>query len=152
MASSPSVSAATAGRCAATVGGAPGDPQLDPVVELEAGFPTQVLDGPGDLAGITFRAQLRGQLRVEDHDEAVILGHGRARPGCRLDLDLVGSEGHPGERDRAIVRDLDGALSGGGHDRRDSRAKALADLWEQWLHATLDELGSIGDELDRPAR
>ena len=48
-----------AGRCAATVGRGALDPQVDPVVELEAGVLAQVLDGALELARVALGAQLR---------------------------------------------------------------------------------------------
>ena len=118
------MSAATAARCAADGRRRPVDPQLDPVVELEAGLAAQVLDRPGELAGVALGAQLGRQLGVEDHHEAVVLGDGRAGPRRGLDLDLVGGQRHARQRHRAVVVEFDGALAGRGHDRRDRRARA----------------------------
>ena len=70
------------------------DPQVDPVVELEAGLAAQVLDGPRELAGVALGDELGRQLGVDDDDEAVVVGDRGARPRRRLDLDLVGRQGH----------------------------------------------------------
>ena len=87
------MSAATPARCGATRRGQAVDPQLDPVVELEAGVLAQVLDRPLELAGVALGAQLRGQLRVDDDDEALVVGDRGPGPRRGLDLDLVGRQG-----------------------------------------------------------
>ena len=65
------------------------DPQLDPVVEREAGVLAQVLDRPLELAGVALGPELVGQLGVDDDDEALVVGDRRARPRAGEDLDLV---------------------------------------------------------------
>ncbi len=80
------------------------DPQVDAVVEGQVGVLAEVLDGPLQFASVALRDEGRRQLGVEDDDETVVAGNGRPRPGCCLDLDLVGRERVAGERHRAVRR------------------------------------------------
>ena len=88
------------------------------------------------------------QLGVEDHDQAVVVGDRRAGPRRGLDLDLVGARVTPASVTEPSASNVDRALAGGGHHRRDRRAEALADLRQQRLDPPLDEVGVVGDELD----
>ena len=84
---------------------------VDPVVELQLGLLAQVLDGPLQLAGVALGPQLGRQLRVDDHDQALVVGDGGARPRRGLDLDLVRREGHAAQVDRAVGKDLEPSLA-----------------------------------------
>ena len=89
-ASSASVSAATAGEVRGDGRRDGPDPQVDPVVELEAGLAAQVLDGPLAARGRRPRRRSSGvSCRVEDDDQAVVVGDRGPGSRRRLDLDLV---------------------------------------------------------------
>ena len=139
MRSSASVSAATAGRWAATASGTLAGPQVDPVVQLEPRLAAQVLDRPGQLAGVALGAQLGRQPGVEDHDQPIAVRDGRAGPGRRLDLDLVRRQRHAAERHRSVVLERDLAGPGGRHHRGDRRPEPLPDLGQERLDPALDE-------------
>ena len=128
--------------------GQPLDPQVDPVVERQRGVPTKVLDRALQLARIAFGPQLRGELGVDDHHQAVAVGHGRAGPGRGLDLDLVGGQGHAAQRHRAVRVERRGAVASRGHHGRDRGPQSLADLRQERLDAALDQVGVVGDDRD----
>ena len=65
------------------------DPELDPVVERQPGLLAQVLDRALELARVALGPELGRQLGVDDDDQALVVGDGRAGPRRREDLDLV---------------------------------------------------------------
>ena len=79
-------------------------PDLDPVVEREAGVLAEVLDRPLELAGVALGQQLRRQLRVDHDDEALVAGDRRAGSRRRQHLDLVGGERDATEGHGAVRR------------------------------------------------
>ena len=126
------------------------DPDVYPLVELEAGVLAEVLDRPLQLPGISFRDEIRGELGVEDDDEALVAGDDRAGPRRRVDLDLVRCEGEAGERDGAVRVELNGSLARGGHHGRYLGAQALPDLRQERLHPAVHEVRLVADQLDLP--
>ena len=146
---SASVSAATPrGGAGSTGRRRRSDGQVDPVVELQAGVASEVLDGPLQLAGVALAAQLVGELGVDHHDEALVVGDGRPRTGSRQDLHLVGRELDATEGDRPVGVDLEPALAGRGHHGRDRGAQLLPDLRQERLDAPLDQLRLVADPHD----
>ena len=63
------------------VGSEPVEPELDAVVEVEAGLLAQVLDRALEFPGIALGTQLWRQARIDDQHEAIVVSHGRARTG-----------------------------------------------------------------------
>ncbi len=94
--------------------------------------------------------QVGRELRVDDQDEPVAVRDRGPRSRRRLDLDLVGCQGDPGERDRAVRLERHGAVARGGHHGRDRGAEPLADLRQERLHAPLDEVRVVVDDHDGP--
>lgn len=61
-------------------------------------------------------------------------------------FDLVGRQLHARQADAAVGQELDLTRAGRGHDLRDLRAKALADLRQERLDAPLHQLRLVADE------
>ena len=142
-------SAATAVRCAATAGARP---STQTSIRSSSSSPASLRSSW--IARCSSRAspsapELRRQLRVDDDDEALVVGDRGPRSRRCEDLDLVRGERDPGKRHGAVGVDLGRPFPRGGHDRRDRRAELLADLRQQRLDSPLDELRLVPDELDR---
>ena len=72
------------------------------VVERQLGLLAQVLDGPRQLARVALGAQLVVERRVDDHDDALVVGDGGARPRRGQDLDLVRGQVDAGQPHAAV--------------------------------------------------
>ena len=126
--------------------------ELDPVVELQSGVRRRSWIARCEFAGIALGAQVGGELRVDDDDQAVVVGDGRAGPRRRLDLDLVR---RPASRPPSVTDPsasiVERAIAGGRHDRRDRARRAAC---RPWAGATLtppfDELRLVADRAPRP--
>ena len=114
----------------------------------QAGLLAQVLDRARQLARVALGEQLRGQRRVDDDDDALVVRDRGPRTRRGEDLDLVGAERDAAELDTAVDEVAHVVGAGGGHDRRDGVAVASADDRQQRLDAPRDELGLVADELD----
>ena len=124
------------------------DDEVDPVVELQACVAAEVLDRPLELACVALRAQLVGQLGVDDDDQPLVVGDGRPRAGRRKDLHLVRGQQDAPEGHGAVRPDLEAALAGRGHDGRDRGAKLLPDLRQERLDPPLHQPGFVVDPHD----
>ena len=121
--------------------------QADAGVQRQLGLLAQVLHGARQLPGVPLCSQLRRQLGVDDHDDALVVGDRRAGPWGGQDLHLVGAQSQAGELHAAVVVVGDLVVAGGRHDGRDGFAVAPADDRQQRLDAAVHELRLVADDL-----
>src|SRR5690606_13387505 len=88
----------------------------DPVGDGEAGFFSQVVEGPHHLSGGALGLQLVVELEVEGDGPAGLFGQGEFFVAGRADFDVVGAQGFAGDLDLAVgvERGLDRGAVGGG--------------------------------------
>ena len=147
---SASVSRSTPARWAATAGASPSTHSSIRSSSSSPASRRRSWIGALQLARVALGAQLGVSSVSMTIDQAVVVGDGRAGPGRGLDLDLVGGQGHAGERHRAVRVELDVPSRAAAITAGIARPEPLADLRQQRLDAPLDQVGVVGDDLDLP--
>ena len=124
------------------------DPQVDPVVEGQLGVLAQVLDRPLELASVALGARAGVSSVSRTTTRPSWLATAVPGRGVAWISTSSGASVSPASVTEPSAPELDVAAPRRGHDRRDRRPEALADLRQERLDPPFDEGRVVVDQVD----